>query len=340
MTRRHVISGALVALATATGATCVASAQGPPPPKGKHGAKVVTIAQGVPTPTSFAFGDKTIFVGAAGNAGGPKLVAGAQAPPSGGIYVIHAGAATLVPNTPPVVFGLAWHGRTLYATAGSQLIAYSGWNGVTFAHSRTIYTGPKSFPGLNGLTFGPDGRIYVGVTNASDHTKSNKPYAFDVLSLKPNGKDVKVFAKGLRQPWQLAFVAGVADPFITDLGQDAGAKNPKDYIVHAHAGDDYGFPTCNWVSPRRCRRFARPFKFFSPHTDPMGIGAIGKTLYVALFGGPGGQAKNPELISLSPQTGKVRAIATGYAAPVVALGVDRGFVYTGDLSGSIDRIKP
>ena len=38
--------------------------------------------------------------------------------------------------------------------------------------------------------------------------------------------------------------------------------------------------------------------------------------------------------------GKPKAFLTGYAAPVVALGIKNGWVYTGDLTGAVYRAKP
>ena len=49
--------------------------------------------------------------------------------------------------------------------------------------------------------------------------------------MKTNGKDLKVFASGMRQPWQIAFAPGSTSPLVSDLGQDKGAKNPPDFVL-------------------------------------------------------------------------------------------------------------
>ena len=144
------------------------------------------------------------------------------------------------------------------------------------------------FDGFNGIGFGADGRLYVGVdvglTDGNDHgPASTSPYLYDILTFRANGTDLQVFAKGIRQPWQLAFQPGSNAPFVTDLGQDSGAKNPPDFVLHVHAGDNYGFPKCNHTVAKNCRGFTEPFRSFAPHTDLMGIAVHCGTLYLTSF---------------------------------------------------------
>jgi glucose/arabinose dehydrogenase len=317
--------GALLASACLVPAT--AAAQGPPPPTAVGGATVQTVAQGIPIPTSFAFGAGRVFVGAGGSEDG-------SAP--GGVFTASAGTATLVPGSPKVVYGLAYRKGVLYVSGDRKLFAYSGWDGTRFAKVATLFTGPKGFSGFGGLAFGPDGRLYAGVAISDfdyDHRKSPQPYAQSLVSLKPNGKGIRVVARGLREPWQIAFVRGIPRPFVSTLSQDNLKKGPPDYVIHPHAGDDYGFPKCNWTKPRACRPFARPYRFLPAHSSPMGIGAIGKTIYVALFG-------RKQVARFDVAGGRLKPFLTGYAAPVVALGVHRGWVYSGDLTGAVYRARP
>jgi glucose/arabinose dehydrogenase len=126
----------------------------------------------------------------------------------------------------------------------------SGWNGSKFAKQKAIDTAPAKFNGFNGIAFGPDGRLYVGVdvglTDGNDYgPTTTSPYRYDILSISPTGTGLKVFVTGIRQPWQFAFPEGSDFPLVSALGQDKGAKNPPDFVVKVHPGDDYGFPKCN-----------------------------------------------------------------------------------------------
>ena len=207
-----------------------------------------------------------------------------------------------------------------------------------------IYTAPKGFDGFNGLAFGPDGRLYVGVdvglTNGNDHGPATQqtPFLYDILSLKPNGKDVKVFAKGIRQPWQFAFEKGSSDPFVSDLGQDSGAKNPPDFLLKVHQGDNYGFPKCNRTNAKKCKGFTKPFKKFAPHTDIMGLPIIGKTLYMTSFlGNSGNRARCCRCRSRAARS---KIVAKGLVAPFVGLGASGGSLYVGELTGRVYKVTP
>ncbi|MBV9918990.1 MAG: hypothetical protein JO153_21000, partial [Solirubrobacterales bacterium] len=243
-----------VALAASAGLAATATAATPPPlPTSTNGHPVQLVASGLATPTSFAFGAGQVFAGDGGAENGP---------PNGGVFVLKGGAATKLAGSPAFVAGLAWRNGTLYVSGGSpasgglrfQLLAWSGWNGTTFTKQKAIYTAPKKFQGFNGLAFGADGRLYVGadvgLTNNNDHGPAKTPYVYDMLSFKPNGKDLKVFATGIRQPWQMAFPKGSNSPFVSDLGQDSGATNPPDFLLRVRRGQNYGFPQCNWTKPK------------------------------------------------------------------------------------------
>ena len=114
-----------------------------------------------------------------------------------------------------------------------------------------------------------------------------------------------------------------------------GSLAPKDYVVRATPGADFGFPSCNWVVPAACGRFTKPFAFFPPHASPMGLATVGGRLYVALYGGVGA---GPEVIRMPVGGGRSVPFATGFTQPVLAVGEHRSFIYTGDLSGAIYRV--
>ena len=147
--------------------------------------------------------------------------------------------------------------------------------------------------------------------------------------MNTKGKAFKVFASGIRQPWQMVFPAGSSAPFVSDLGQDSGVKNAPDFLLRVHQGDNFGFPSCAWVKKSVCKGFTKPAKFFSPHTDVMGLAIIGKTLYMSEFGGnaPG------KVVSMPLSGGKVTPVVTGFVAPVVGLGANGHWLYIGELTG-------
>ncbi|HVW81831.1 MAG TPA: hypothetical protein VHB69_12915 [Mycobacteriales bacterium] len=347
--RNAAVSVAAAALAMGAGVAPLAHADttppaAPPPPTATNGNTVELVASGLMTPTSFAFGGGSVFVGDGGNSEG-------SAPPNGGLYVLTGGTAVKVPSPLKFVAGLAWHDGALYGSGGVLgsngkptwgLFKWTGWNGTSFAHRARIYTAPAKVDGLNGIGFGANGRLYVGadvgLTDGNDHgPATTSKFVYDILSVNANGKNLKVFARGIRQPWQMVFPAGSNSPYVTDLGQDKGAKNPPDFILRVKAGDNYGFPKCNWTVAKNCTGYAKPWRTFNPHTDLMGIGLAGGKLYLTSFTGLDGKAG--EVFSLSTHGGKLQPLMTGFVAPTVGLGVHQGYVYVGELTGQVFRVK-
>jgi glucose/arabinose dehydrogenase len=339
------VAGLAATLTLALAAPAASASSGPPQPVSTNGHKVKLVASGLKTPTSFAFGDGLVFEGDGGNSEG-------NAPPNGGVYVLKGGAAVKIASPLRFVAGLAWHCNKLYISGGVlahgrpswRLISWSGWNGTTFTVRKTLFVAGKKFDGFNGIGFGANGRLYVGVdvglTDGNDHgPPTTSPHVYDILTFRANGKDMQVFAKGIRQPWQFAFRPGSNAPFVTDLGQDTGATNPPDFVLHVRAGDNYGFPKCNHTVPGNCRGFAKPFRTFAPHTDLMGIAVHAGTLYLTSFLGKGAKGPGGEVFTLGLHSHVLKPLIKGFVAPTVGLGLHHRYIYVGELTGQVYRLR-
>ncbi len=339
----------LLAVASiATTAAGVAATSAAASPKPYNGAKVSLFASGLKNPTSFAFGDGAVFAGDSGSEG--KV-------PNGGLYVLKDGTATEIPNSPVFVAGAEFHNGVLYMSAAVlghagpefQILAWSGWNGTTFMTRKVLYTAPKKFQGFDGIAFGPDGRLYVGVNagllNSNDHgPASRSPYLYDILSMSAAGKAVKVFATGIRQPWQMAFAPGSSTPFVSDLGQDGpkSVKNPPDFLLKVSQGQNYGFPGCNHTTGSPCASDAKPFAMFAPHSDIMGVAVGGGTLYLGSFVGMGGHGGGA-VYAMPLGGGQPKPVVTGFKGATDALAAHNGFLYVGgstNKGGFVYRVKP
>ncbi len=356
--RTRAATGAFVASLLATGALAgTALAAGPPAPTSPTGLKIHQVATGLQTPTSFAWGHRAMFA-ADGTQNAPTSFAG-------GVYQLKHGTARKLKDSVVWASGLAFHKGVLYVSAvtktksgtlKNQILAWRHWNGKNFTKRHAIYTAPAGYQGFNGLAFGPDGRIYVGsdvgLFNGNDHgPATTSPFLYDILSMNTRGKNFKVFARGIRQPWQMAFPAGSSSPIVTDLGPDNG--NPPDLLMKVKSGDNFGFPTCDWTQTttghgkhkkttvsKKCKPFTAPLTWLAPHTDAGGIGIIGSKMYFSEFGFAGTAALPPAVASL-PVNGKgtPKRIVTG-VVPIVGMNTHRGSVYFGDLAGRVYRVKP
>jgi glucose/arabinose dehydrogenase len=336
------VAGALTAAPGALAAGKPATP--PPPPTATGGQKVTTVAAGLHVPTSFAFGKGQVFEGDGGNESGSS---------PGGVFDLTGATPTRLAGSPFFVAGLAWHDGSLYLSGGTPtgktsatwtLQKWSGWNGKAFKSRKVIWTAPKGLDGLNGIAFGPDGRLYVGVDvgllGGGDHAPASTPYVYDLLSVSASGKDLKVFATGIRQPWQIAFAPGSSDPFVSALSADKIKVQTPDYVLQVHEGDNYGFPQCGTTGPALCAGFASPFASFTPHTDIMGLAIIGKTLYMTSFAGIGAKGPGGEVLSMPLSGGTPKPLLTGFVAPTVGLGVNAGKLYVGELTGQVFSVTP
>ncbi|HEU4658291.1 MAG TPA: hypothetical protein VFR97_12235 [Capillimicrobium sp.] len=325
MLRRSRLGAALVAaLALVPAAT--AAAQGPPPPTAAGGKPVTAVGNGVGTPTSFATDGTNVFLGSAPSEGGPST--------PGGVWVLKDGQFTRIEGTPELVFGLAYADGVLYVSAGKQLVALSDFDGTSFGTSKTIYKAGKKFPGFNGLIMGRDGRLLAGVSldPRFDGKKNPNPNTDAVVSLTTKGKDLKVVAEGLRQPWQFTYLGKQKWPLVSSLALDEDPA-PDDIIVPAKPGTDYGYPTCRPGNAKTCKGFTKARILLPPHSSPMGLASVGKRLYAALFGGIG--KSGPEVVSMNAKGKDITPVLTGFVAPVVALTIVDGTLYAGDVTGTV-----
>jgi glucose/arabinose dehydrogenase len=329
--------------ALGVGIATAGAAGPPPPPKAPGGQTVSLVASGLQTPTSFAAGAGKVFEGDGGSESSKV--------PNGGVYLLNGGKGVKLAGSPNFVSGLAWHKSALYVAGGTltksgpvwAIQRWSGFNGSTFAKRTRIWTAPPGFQGFNGIAFAPNGRLFVGVDvgllNGNDHGPAKSPYVYDILSLKADGTGLKIFATGIRQPWQMAFEKGSNNPFVSALGQDKGAKNPPDFVLRVKQGDNYGFPKCNWTTGSPCQGYTKPFQTFKPHTDIMGMAIIGKKLYMTSFLGSTGKAG--EVFSMPLTGGKLTPVVTGFVAPTVGLGTDGKSLYIGEAGpGLVFKVTP
>ena len=88
-----------------------------------------------------------------------------------------------------------------------------------------------------------------------------------VLSLRKDGSDLRVVARGLRNPYGLAFQPGTGRLYATVNGQDEigtpSDPEPAEMLVVVRRGAFYGWPRC-WPNARtlrlsgKCARCRRP----------------------------------------------------------------------------------
>jgi glucose/arabinose dehydrogenase len=181
------------------------------------------------------------------------------------------GALTKFADGFNLLTGLAWRDGELYVSSAGKVEALRDTNGDGVADARrTLVDGLPALIFMphsnNSLTFGPDGRLYFGVGATQDGGKETRQYAASILSVSPDGGDVKVVASGFGNPFEVAFNKA-GDLFSGDnqgLASPDGAPPPDEfnYIV---PGSDYNDLDLSNAAARE------PIVQFPAHATPVGL---------------------------------------------------------------------
>ena len=310
------------------------------------GVRVSVWAQGLRTPTSLAFGpDGRLYV----------------AQLSGEVLALADHNGNGVAGT-PVTFasgldsplGLAFYGPDLFVGRRGGVTRLSDTNGDGIAdQSVTVIDGlPALRHQTDGLAFGPDGRLYIGQGSTSDHGETGiQNREASILVAERDGSGLRVFARGARNPYDLAFFPGTSTLFATDNGRDVPASGIPDELNQIVDGGDYGWPDCWGLSGGQgCAGKQPPVLELPDHGAAAGLVFYTSQLFpewrnnafVAFYGansGDPGIGRKVERIELT-QTGgawhgTLHEFAAGFDRPLdVTTGPD-GALYVADFGAGI-----
>ena len=146
--------------------------------------------------------------------------------------------------------GVAFIGDAVYASVRQKVIRLRDTSGTGVAdESVEILTGlperAELFHRNNGIEAGPDGQLYLTVGSTSNRGEvPDTDLSGTILRLAPDGSRVEVVARGLRNPFDLAF-APDGELFCTDNAPDTPvrtADDAPDELNHVIEGRNYGHP--------------------------------------------------------------------------------------------------
>jgi glucose/arabinose dehydrogenase len=193
------------------------------------------------------------------------------------IYLVPAAGVTPVKviadaHTP---LGLVWDGGTLYVASDGGIAAYGDLEGTTFGSHRTVLALPAGVGEVNGLARSPDGRLYLGVSAPCDACDPTTEDAAAVLSVLPDGTDLRVVASHIRAPVGLAFLPASDDLFVTmNQRDDLGDATPGDLLAVVHEGQDWGFPGCYGQGGAACDGVPAPVAQLDRHAAVSGVAIV------------------------------------------------------------------
>lgn len=131
------------------------------------------------------------------------------------------------------------------------------------------------------IAFGPDGKLYVPVGAPCNICEPKKPIYASITRINPDGTELEIYAKGVRNTVGFDWDPISGDLYFTDNGRDnMGDDQPDDELNHApKAGMNFGYPYChqgNILDPefgkgKNCADYTAPVQLMGPHVAALGM---------------------------------------------------------------------
>lgn len=137
------------------------------------------------------------------------------------------------------LLGIALKGEKLWVSDTGNIAVYTRDKSGRYGDRQVIVGDlPHGRHENDGLAWGPDGKLYFGLGSTSDQGPEEHPFSATVMRVNPDGTGLEVFARGLRNPYGIAF-----DPAGKLWANDNGADDPvaTDKLYLVEPGGYYGF---------------------------------------------------------------------------------------------------
>jgi glucose/arabinose dehydrogenase len=267
-----------------------------------------------------------------------------------GVYLIpHAGAAPVeVISGVKGPLGLLWHGARLYVASLGRVDVFGDLRGTHFATRQAIIVEPDGHGWNNAIVALPGGRLAMGISAACDHCVSHSRWSGTIVSFRPDGSGVRLYAAGIRAPFGVAYDKA-AGALLTSMNQrdDLGAKTPGDWLALVREGQDWRFPGCYGQGGSACSGVPAPLAVLDKHAAAGGVaivsGQLGSALgHVALVT----EWERGVVLGVSLRrsgagyaSGRAMPLLTGFANPLPLAVAPGGALLVGDWKrGTVYRI--
>jgi putative membrane-bound dehydrogenase-like protein len=169
--------------------------------------------------------------------------------------------------------GLIVHEGEVYVASQGKIEALKDDNGDgVYDQRRTLVDGLPSMVYIphtnNALSLGPDGRLYFGVGSTTNGEVEQNEFAAGIFTVKLDGSDLKPYARGLSNSFDVAFNAA-GDMFAAD-NQPGAAGSVSDELNYIVEGGHYGYPYF-FGDPPKEGSTRGPVATFPPHSSPNGL---------------------------------------------------------------------
>jgi glucose/arabinose dehydrogenase len=282
--------------------------------------------------------------------------------PDGRLYVAEEGGSILaiagstsrtIASGFATPLGLAWHAGKLYVSFTGKVATLTPSRGYKSFTVRIIIRGlPTGRHQNDGMAFRA-GWMYIGIGATCDACTQTDPRSASIMRFRDNGSSGQIYARGLRNPYDLAFRPGTTQLYATDNGRDDNDDRVPDELNLIVQGGNYGFPSC-WGNGggSGCAGTIAPVALFEPHASADGMAFYtGGTfpaqyrgdVFVAEFGqtvGSGHHGHKVVRVHFSGNRATVTDFATSFTNPLAVVVARDGSLLVADYgTGIVWRIQ-
>jgi len=310
--------------------------------RGPAGLHATVYAEGPPTTAAFAFDPQGRLW---------LTAAGLEAHGEDGVYVVaRPGArARKVVSGLDDPLGLDWYRGRLYVASVGRVDAYGDFNGALFTRHTRILTGPVSGGENNLLVLAADARFVMGVTATCDHCTPASRFSGSIVSFRPDGSGLRLYASRIRAPFGLAYFPGTGELFVTMNQQDnLGAQTPGDWLAVVREGQDWRFPACHGQGGGACAGVPAPTAVLDRHAAVGGVailtGQLGASVATSAIV-PEWNLGAVQRVALTRTSSGYRGTVTPFLRGIhnplaITIAPDRSLLVGDWASGTIYRITP
>lgn len=274
------LRGGLVALLLAAGIAPSFAALPPQQLQVPPGFRITLLTDAVPNARAMALGGRTadgdtiVYVGSVSAGKVHAVVLAGDAVKR--VVTVASGL-----DTPA---GIAWQGGNLYVATLSRIVRFDAIDTHLADPPAAVLVTDRlpseTHHGAKYIGFGPDGRLYVSVGSPCNVCVPDADHGH-IRSMKPDGSDVRIVARGVRN--SVGFDWSPLDKalWFTDNGRDMlGDDLPGDELNRVdQAGQEFGFPYCHqgdlpdpqFGAQRRCSEFVAPQAKLGAHVAALGM---------------------------------------------------------------------
>ena len=191
--------------------------------------------------------------------------------------------------------GLEFQGGSLYVGALDRVLRYDNIESLLDIPPEPVVVTDdfpdKNHHGWKYLRFAADGKLYIPIgapCNICDEAGFG-----EIRRMNPDGSDIEVYARGVRNSVGIAFHPENKQLWFTDNGRDRlGDDIPADELNHApKAGMHFGFPYCHqgdlldekFGEGKSCDDYTAPVANLQPHGAALGLAFYTGSMFPGVY---------------------------------------------------------